>query len=156
MVRDPRGVMHARSPFQWCQESTFCKDPSFLCSDMEVDFDQISQLQKDFANRVTFLRFEDFAAVPKRQLLELVEFLNLPQTEEMETYLDKKLDLNGQLLEQQNNPETSPNLWQTQMSFTSIESIQKVCENAMNTWGYKMFTYQDVHPNRAVLPLEKS
>ena len=54
---------------------------------METDFDQMSLLQKDFPNRVTFLRFEDFSTLPKRELLEISEFLGLPSTQEMETYL---------------------------------------------------------------------
>ena len=54
---------------------------------METDFDQMSLLQKDFPNRVTFLRFEDFSTLPKRELLEISEFLGLPSTEEMENYL---------------------------------------------------------------------
>ena len=65
----------------------YCKDETFLCQDMETDFDQMSLLQKDFPNRVTFLRFEDFSTLPKRELLEISEFLGLPSTEEMETYL---------------------------------------------------------------------
>lgn len=86
-MRDPRAVMNARSQVKWCQESTYCKDETFLCQDMETDFDQMSLLQKDFPNRVTFLRFEDFSTLPKRELLEISEFLGLPSTEEMETYL---------------------------------------------------------------------
>ena len=79
--------MNARSQVKWCQESTYCKDETFLCQDMETDFDQMSLLQKDFPDRVTFLRFEDFSTLPKRELLEISEFLGLPSTEEMETYL---------------------------------------------------------------------
>jgi hypothetical protein len=79
--------MNARSQVKWCQESTYCKDETFLCQDMETDFDQMSLLQKYFPNRVTFLRFEDFSTLPKRELLEISEFLGLPSTEEMETYL---------------------------------------------------------------------
>ena len=144
--------MNARSQIKWCQESNFCRDETFLCQDMETDFDQMSLLQKDFPNRVTFLRFEDFSTLPKRELLEIIEFLGLPSTEEMEGYLEKKLDTSGQLLA--HNADTSSNSWQSQMHFTTIEKIQKVCQNAMSKWGYKMFNYEDVHPNRAVLPLE--
>lgn len=152
IVRDPRAIMYARSQAIWCQESTFCKDESFLCQDMDKDFDKISQLQKDFPNRVSFVRFEDFASLPKRELLNLAEFLDLPSTEEMERYLDKKVSDNGQLLA--HNQDTSSNVWQSQMHFTTIERIQTVCQTAMSKWGYKVFNYQDVHPNRAVLPLD--
>ena len=119
---------------------------------METDFEQMALLQKDFPRRITFLRFEDFLTLPKRELLEISEFLGLPSTEEMENYLGKKLDSTGQLLA--HNFDTSSNAWQSQMHFTTIERIQKNCQNAMSKWGYKVFKYEDVHPNRAVLPLE--
>ena len=64
----------------------------------------------------------------------------------------RKLDSTGQLLA--HNSDTSSNAWQSQMHFTTIERIQKNCQNAMSKWGYKIFKYEDVHPNRAVLPLE--
>ena len=119
---------------------------------MEKDFDQLNQLQMNYPQRVNFMRFEDFATNPRRELLEVVEFFNLPATEEMEAYLNKRVGANGQLLAQ--NADTSSNAWQSEMHFSSIEQIQKTCLNAMSKWGYKLFTYEDVHPNRAVLPIE--
>ncbi len=155
MVRDPRAVMYSRSHLKWCQESNFCRDETFLCSDMSEDFDSISLLQKDHgSDRVTFLRFEDFASLPKREFLDLADFLKLPYTEEIENYLESKIDFaTGQLASM--NEEQSPNAWQTKMHFASIDKIQKSCKDAMNKWGYKALSYQDLQPNRAVLPKDK-
>ena len=75
IVRDPRSVMHARLASKWCLESEICRDESFLCRDMSEDFDQISRLQKDFPNRIGFLRYEDFYHLPLRHLLEFSQFL---------------------------------------------------------------------------------
>ena len=40
------------------------------------------------------------------------------------------------------------------MPFEKINEVQETCEIAMSSWGYKMFTYEDVHPNRAILPID--
>ena len=40
------------------------------------------------------------------------------------------------------------------MPFEKINEVQETCELAMSYWGYKMFTYDDVHPNRAILPID--
>ena len=40
------------------------------------------------------------------------------------------------------------------MPFEKINEVQETCEIAMSYWGYKMFTYEDVHPNRAILPID--
>ena len=50
--------------------------------------------------------------------------------------------------------DTSSNVWQSQMPFEKISEVQENCEIAMSNWGYKMFTYEDVHPNRAILPID--
>ena len=108
-----------------------------FCQDMETDFDQMALLQKDFPKRITFLRFEDFLTLPKRELLEISEFLGLPSTEEMENYVGKKLDSTGQLLA--HNFDTSSNAWQSQMHFTTIERIQKIvkllCQNGVTKYS---------------------
>ena len=72
----------------------------------------------------------------------------------MEDFLKKKLDLRGQFLSQEKD--ISANGWQAQMHYSQIEKIQKNCKIAMEKWGYKTFKYEDVHPNRALLPLDKT
>jgi hypothetical protein len=98
------------------------------------------------------LRYEDFAANPRKEILELTEYFGLQFTKEIESYVSKKLDNNGNLLT--HSADTSSNSWQSQMPFESISQIQDVCSEPMVNWGYKLFTYEDVHPNRAVLPLD--
>lgn len=153
LVRDPRAVMHSRSGAQWCQESRFCREESFLCEDLERDYEKLSELKTDFPSRVEFLRYEDFAANPRKEILGLAFFLGMTATDDIEAYLDKKLlDSNDKLLT--HSADTSSNVWQSQMHFSTIEKIQHQCQTAMTNWGYKLFSYEDVHPNRAVLPLD--
>ena len=40
------------------------------------------------------------------------------------------------------------------MPFEKINEVQETCEIAMSHWGYKIFTHEDVHPNRAILPID--
>ena len=75
IVRDPRAVIHSRSGCQWCQESRYCREPSFLCDDLQKDYNSMNNLQSDFPERIMYLRYEDFAASPKREILEAAHFL---------------------------------------------------------------------------------
>ena len=152
LLRDPRAVMHSRSGYEWCQESKDCREPSILCQHLEQDFETMSQLQADFPNRIMYLRYEDFAAKPKSEILHAINFLGLKHTEAMERMIEKRIDKNGKLIA--HSADTSSNVWQSQMAYEKINEVQESCTKAMALWGYKVFEYEDIHPNRAVLPID--
>ena len=64
----------------------------------------------------------------------------------------KKLDTNGQFMS--TDSDISANIWQSHMRFSEVDKIQHSCHEAMAKWGYKIFKYEDVHPSRALLPID--
>ena len=78
--------------------------------------------------------------------------VGLKDTTTIEKFLEKKIDTNGQLIT--HSADTSSNVWQSQMPYEKINQVQEICSEPMSFWGYKIFSYEDVHPNRAVLPID--
>ena len=96
LVRDPRAVIYSRSGYQWCRDSRFCREPSVLCEDLENDFKTMKKMQLDFPDRIMYLRYEDFAANPRREIREAAHFLGYQdEISAIEKYLDKKVDINS-------------------------------------------------------------
>lgn len=89
LVRDPRGVMASRANLTWChQRAEACLNPKQHCSEVYDDLTRIEHLKRQFPNLFTVIKFEEFTSDVQTEAEKLFQFLELPVSRSVQTFLD--------------------------------------------------------------------
>ena len=88
LVRDPRGVMNSRSTMEWCAKDQ-CADPVTVCRDLKSDVIAAFRLKEKYPDRIHLVRYEDLAVEPHEVSDDLLNFLDLPQSEAIDKYIEE-------------------------------------------------------------------
>ena len=116
-------------------------------------------LETRFPGTIKLVRYEDLSMFTEDVTIDLLDFLDLPFTEEISAYIDshtnsdkKKIVRNKKThkLEHKNNPYgTTKNstatafAWREKLSFENIRKIQSACKEPMAKLGYKLYESED-------------
>ena len=128
-------------------------------------------LETRFPGTIKLVRYEDLSMFTEDVTIDLLDFLDLPFTEEISAYIDshtnsdkKKIVRNKKThkLEHKNNPYgTTKNstatafAWREKLSFENIRKIQSACKEPMAKLGYKMYESED-EVTSSTLPLSNN
>lgn len=139
LVRDPRGILQSRKHREWCPTNPDCYDPALVCADMVSDFSAAVRLIKKYPNSFRVVRYEDLSVDPYKHVKELYEFYGLDFHANVKRFLDThtKNDVGG-VSSTFRNSKVAPFHWRADLDFDEVDEIQRVCEPAMDLWGYVM------------------
>ncbi|XP_011330654.1 carbohydrate sulfotransferase 5 isoform X3 [Ooceraea biroi] len=139
LVRDPRGILQSRKHREWCPAKPDCSDPALVCKDMESDFEAAVKLSKKYPHSFRVVRYEDLSLNPYQHVNELYNFYGLHFHGNVKRFLDThtKNDVGG-VSSTFRNSKAAPFHWRADLDFEEVRKIQKVCERAMQLWGYVM------------------
>lgn len=128
-------------------------------------------LETRFPGTIKLVRYEDLSMFTEDVTIDLLDFLDLPFTEEISAYIDshtnsdkKKIVRNKKThkLEHKNNPYgTTKNstatafAWREKLSFENIRKIQSACKEPMAKLGYKLYESED-EVTSSTLPLSNN
>ena len=172
LVRDPRGVYNSRSTGaikNWCKKD-MCADPTVGCQDLDDDINSAFDLETRYPGSVKLVRYEDLSLYPETTTLDMLNFLDLPFTEEISTYIDthttrEKLRViknkkTHQLQRKKNPYGTAKNssatafAWREKLSFSKTMNIQESCHIPMKKLGYQLLLNEKMMHSED-LPIEK-
>jgi len=173
LVRDPRGTYNSRSSgtiSKWCVKDE-CANPAVGCDLMHDNIKMAHDLETRFPGTIKLVRYEDLSMFTEDVTIDLLDFLDLPFTEEISAYIDshtnsdkKKIVRNKKThkLEHKNNPYgTTKNstatafAWREKLSFENIRKIQSACKEPMAKLGYKLYESED-EVTSSTLPLSNN
>ena len=128
-------------------------------------------LETRFPGTIKLVRYEDLSMFTEDVTIDLLDFLDLPFTEEISAYIDshtnsdkKKIVRNKKThkLEHKNNPYgTTKNstatafAWREKLSFENIRKIQSACKEPMAKLGYKLYESEE-EVTSSTLPLSNN
>ena len=128
-------------------------------------------LETRFPGTIKLVRYEDLSMFTEDVTIDLLDFLDLPFTEQISAYIDshtnsdkKKIVRNKKThkLEHKNNPYgTTKNstatafAWREKLSFENIRKIQSACKEPMAKLGYKLYESED-EVTSSTLPLSNN
>ena len=128
-------------------------------------------METRFPGTIKLVRYEDLSMFTEDVTIDLLDFLDLPFTEEISAYIDshtnsdkKKIVRNKKThkLEHKNNPYgTTKNstatafAWREKLSFENIRKIQSACKEPMAKLGYKLYESED-EVTSSTLPLSNN
>jgi len=173
LVRDPRGVYNSRSSgpvSTWCVRD-MCSDPQVGCKDLMEDLIAAEDLSSRYPGSVTLVRYEDLSIMPEETTRYLLEFLDLPWTETISTYIDthtskekmrlvrnrvtKKLEKRKDTYGTAKNSTATAFAWRQKLGYPHTLEIQEACEAPMERLGYRLITSKEDLLSQE-LPLEKT
>lgn len=139
LVRDPRGTLQSRKHRRWCPTHPDCSDPALVCADMVADYSAAVRLIKKYPRTFKVVRYEDLSVDPYRYAKELYNFYGLDFHVNVKKFLDThtKNDAGG-VSSTFRNSKLAPFHWRTDLDFSEVDEIQRVCAAAMRLWGYVM------------------
>ena len=128
-------------------------------------------MEKRFPGTVKLVRYEDLSMFTEDVTMDLLDFLGLPFTQELSSYIDSHTNKektkvvrnkNTHKMERLVNPySTARNstatafAWRQKLTFDKIRSIQSACKQPMEKLGYKLYNTEE-EVLSAELPLTSS
>ena len=143
LVRDPRGTMTSRtSSVTWC-DTKACKDPGYLCSDLQEDYSTFRYWTEENPNQVKLVRYEDLAQDPYGKSKEILEFAGLSLHAKVQSYLDDHLNSDEDVpWSTRHDPRKVVRKWLKIMPWQFVAKCQFHCRTIMKILGYRIFTSQ--------------
>lgn len=137
LVRDPRGTLQSRKHRDWCPGNPDCSEASYLCADLVSDFLAAVRLNAKYPNRFRVMRYEDLSVEPYMGVQDLFQFFGLDFHPSVQQFLDThtKMDVGG-VSSTYRNSKSAPFHWRQDLTHQEVKSIQHVCAQAMDHWGY--------------------
>lgn len=141
LVRDPRGTMHSRRMQKFCKVGPECDNPRRLCKDLKEDFEIGRELNRKDPQKFKVLRYEDLAIDLFNKTGDIFRFFGLPFHQNVQLFLETHTKFrNGDNFSTFRNTTSTPFNWMTKMNIENIRNIERVCESALDVWGYKVPT----------------
>lgn len=110
---------------------------------MVDDYKVASQLMKRFPGKLLLVRYEDLVSWPFKTVQQMFQFLDMTVTSEVLEYLNRnsvtQLTRTGDnIAAMLRRHSLLGSRWVTQMEMEDVETVQEVCQSAMQLFGYKM------------------
>ncbi|KAK3869553.1 hypothetical protein Pcinc_025137 [Petrolisthes cinctipes] len=152
LVRDPRGTIQSRHHRVWCPDNPDCNDPVRLCQDLVDDYKAASILRKQFPHSIRVIRYEDLAFDVYNTTKDLFNFFRLSYHSSVQKFLNShtKKKIGGASSTFRDSKAAAIH-WQWDLSWQEVDSIQRVCSNALRLWGYEIAT--DENHLRTYMPV---
>jgi len=156
LVRDPRGTIQSRKHRDWCPGNPDCEDPAKLCGDLVSDYHSAKRLIKQFPDRYSVARYEDFSMDPYNNSVSLFKFFGYTMHTRVKEFLDTHTKVNkGGVSSTFRDSKTAPFKWRERLTKEEVFTIQESCKEAMDLWGYRLLGEEDdLSELQAVIDLE--
>ncbi|KAK4302100.1 hypothetical protein Pmani_025787 [Petrolisthes manimaculis] len=152
LVRDPRGTIQSRHHREWCPDNPDCNDPVRLCQDLVDDYKAAIILRTQFPHSIRVIRYEDLAFDTYNTTKDLYNFFRLSYHSSVQKFLNSHTKKNiGGASSTFRDSKAAPIHWQQDLSWQEVDSIQRVCSNALRLWGYEIAT--DENHLRTYMPV---
>ena len=145
LIRDPRAVINSRkNSVHWCNRD--CRNYTKHCETLKKDLIISEKLKETMPHRYMMVRFEDLGKDPMKSVWNLVNFLGVPFTATIKTFVQNHT--NGSLVTDDWNSvyrdsKKTMYYWKYQLTIGNIRTVEKLCRNPMKTLNY---SFVDVSP----------
>jgi hypothetical protein len=142
LMRDPRGIVTSRRQTALLSEMSkknITKEAFLLCQRMSYDISIIYNIEKQFPERILKMKFEDLVLDPEESANSFYRFIDREIPKEVTSYLAKSMTSSvqgGAFSTFRKNGTDSVFKWLRQLQTEEIRSINKVCLDVLEQYGY--------------------
>ena len=131
LVRDPRATLHSRREMKWQT------DGQEFCQQLAQAHHQAVELQNEFKDRFTILRYEDLAEDPVVTARQLFQWLRLPWLPQVDDFIAQhsSSDSDGVYSTYRRKGSRIAS-WVNQTHWNDVKHLQNVCGNVLQLFGY--------------------
>ena len=140
LVRDPRGVMASRANLTWCHErAQVCLNPKQHCSEVLDDLTRIERLENSNPGLFSVIKFEDFTANIQLETKKLFQFLDIPITRLVRTFLSTHTNSdreNDDPSATYRHTKDVGSRWRSQLSHDVASNVTDLCQPLLKRLKY--------------------
>lgn len=131
LVRDPRGVLSSRLNMTFCKnEPDACPDPKEFCQQKEDDLKRLEKLDVIYPGLFNVVKFEDLTANVYLETQKLFQFLEMPITRSVQTFLRTHTESDKEAHNQRatfRRTKEVASKWKKKLTQSEIDSITNSC-----------------------------
>ena len=136
LIRDPRGIMSSRMETTWCESQRVpnCSSLQNFCNELEDDLIRIERLNKTYPGLFRVVQFENLTADIGAETKRLFEFLELPMTRSVRSFLNTHTDSdreNENTLATFRHTKRVASQWKTRLTQEMITLATNTCQSLL-------------------------
>lgn len=139
LIRDPRGSYHSKTKMFKSHGANVTWDAARFCTRLDKDVAAVNKLKRKYPHRVHVTRFETVATHPNVSAKLIYDFLGLPFTRKIATFVHKKThsEVNGvgYNTARANSLEACYK-WRRTIPFNYVTAFDNFCKDAYFKLGY--------------------
>ncbi|CAG5110463.1 Oidioi.mRNA.OKI2018_I69.chr2.g4862.t1.cds [Oikopleura dioica] len=163
LARDPRAMLESRKKLTWPASYWGTHEQQFF-DQLEVECAKFAANKKNeskWKEMVKIIRYEDIAMDPIAVSKETYEFLDMEISEDVHEYLkaatekddSTKYSKDNEFLKAystKRNSKENLQKWRKTAAWDRVQKVQKICEEYMAVFGYKIFRNQEELKNEKI------